>query len=250
MSNKRSPDSDCRNLSQVDYRVKEHPRAKHVHLKLSWQGDLEIVVPRGYDRRKIPSVIAEKRAWLTRARQHLHRVHEALPPDHFEAVPKTITLRALGERYRVRYAQAESQRIRVLARDSELLVAGAIDDGPACGSALRSWLHKKARQSLVPWLRQTSFALELPYEKAVVRRQKTRWGSCSAGAVISLNCKLLFTPPEQVHYLFVHELCHTRYLNHSRRYWALVKRHLPNYAELDAALKDAWRYVPAWVEDR
>jgi hypothetical protein len=131
--------------------------------------------------------------------------------------------------------------------NSALIVTGTVTDTETCVQGLHRWLRSKANETLLPWLRVTSEDLGLPYKKSIVRGQKTRWGSCSAKRVISLNYKLLFLPPELVHYLFVHELCHTRYLNHSARYWALVARKLPEYARLDAALKDSWRYVPAWA---
>jgi len=45
----------------------------------------------------------------------------------------------------------------------------------------------------------------------------------------------------------VHELCHTVHLNHSRRYWALVARHAPDYGEHEAELRRAAHYVPLWA---
>ena len=102
---------------------------------------------------------------------------------------------------------------------------------------------------MVPWLERTSDELELPFVRAIVRGQKTRWGSCSTQKTISLNYKLLFLPDELARYLFVHELCHTRHLNHSARFWRLVQSREPNYERLENQLTDAWRYVPLWAED-
>ena len=51
-----------------------------------------------------------------------------------------------------------------------------------------------------------------------------------------------------VHYVFIHELCHTLELNHSAKFWSLVEQWQPDYKRLDAELKDAWRLVPGWVE--
>jgi hypothetical protein len=80
-----------------------------------------------------------------------------------------------------------------------------------------------------------------------VRRQRTRWGSCSRAGTISINACLMFQSPDVVRYLFVHELCHTRHLNHSRSFWRLVARYEPAYEAREAALSQAWRIVPAWV---
>ena len=80
-----------------------------------------------------------------------------------------------------------------------------------------------------------------------VRRQRTRWGSCSTQGTISLNVCLLFQSPAVVRYLMVHELCHRRHMNHSRRFWALVESFEPDWKPLDVELLQGWRKVPAWV---
>jgi predicted metal-dependent hydrolase len=90
--------------------------------------------------------------------------------------------------------------------------------------------------------------IALPFEQVTVRGQKTLWASCSAKTNISLNYKLLFLPPELVRYVFIHELCHTIHLNHSRRFWALVAEKEPRYKQLDAELNKGWIYIPAWLE--
>jgi predicted metal-dependent hydrolase len=87
----------------------------------------------------------------------------------------------------------------------------------------------------------------LSYRRLAVRRQRTRWGSCSVPGTISLNCCLLFQRAEVLRYLLVHELAHVKHMNHSPRFWDLVARHCPNCRPLDRELLDGWRRVPSWV---
>ena len=60
---------------------------------------------------------------------------------------------------------------------------------------------------------------DLPFNKAKFRCQKTRWGSCSSRKNISLNINMCFLPKEQQDYLLLHELVHTKMMNHSKEYW-------------------------------
>ena len=64
---------------------------------------------------------------------------------------------------------------------------------------------------------------------------------------VSLNCCLMFQRPDVVRYLLLHELCHTRHMNHSLRFWQLVERFEPAHRALDRELLRGWQNVPAWV---
>ena len=48
-------------------------------------------------------------------------------------------------------------------------------------------------------------------------------------------------------YLLIHELSHTRHMNHSRAFWDCVGRFCPDYRQLDRQLLDGWRRVPSWL---
>ena len=73
--------------------------------------------------------------------------------------------------------------------------------------------------------------------KVFIKNQKTRWGSCSSKGNLNFNYKIIYLKPELANYLIVHELCHLRQLNHSKKFWALVAQQIPNYAKINKELK-------------
>ncbi|MGH8378739.1 MAG: M48 family metallopeptidase, partial [Gammaproteobacteria bacterium] len=164
------------------------------------------------------------------------------------SLPVEIDLYAIGEHWQVRYRQHPGTQVRVTAGGRLLTVYHAGDDESDCREALRRWLARCAREHLGVRAQRLGADAGFSYRRLQIRGQKSRWGSCSSNGTLSLNYKLLFLKPELVRYLLVHELAHTRVLDHSTRFWKLVARHEPRWREFDKELGEAWRDVPAWVE--
>jgi len=232
----------------ANYVVRQSRRAKRVSLKVTAKGVLEVVIPEGFDRSLIPGILREKRGWIERAIRRMEKRKAAAEDQPF--LPRRIALQAIGEVWDVTYRRTRSSRVTLTQRTPrQLALSGDVDHLAMCRAALRRWLARKARQHLVVWLRTMSKEEGLPFGKTTVRGQKTRWASCSARGTISINYKLLFVPSPLVRYVLIHELCHTRHMNHSPRFWALLKEKEPGYEELRRGMRAAWRHVPRWLQD-
>lgn len=232
-----------------DYQVRESARARHVSLRVSFQGALEVVVPTGFDRAEIPDILDRRRDWIAKTLKRIERQQAALPVEHLAEKPTALELRSRQETWQIHYADQPGRTLTLTqSAPQALTLAGAVEDGVAVRELLRSWLQRKARSEFAPWLQTLSQRCDLAYSRLSVRGQTTRWGSCSSKQAISLNYKLLFLPPSMVEYVLIHELCHTVHMNHSPAFWALVRRYCAGCDRAKADLKQAWQYVPRWVD--
>ena len=73
--------------------------------------------------------------------------------------------------------------------------------------------------------------------KINIKNQKTRWGSCSKKGNINFNYKIALLPERLSDYIIVHELCHLKEFNHSRKFWDLVSITIPDWLERRSELK-------------
>lgn len=226
------------------YRLRVSRRARRARIRVSLSGEVEVVVPQGFDLAMVPVFMRQQAAWLRRTLRRVHRSREA-HPEQGACLPERIELPAVGESWRVSYTADGVRRSSLLVSADAIVVCSVTDRESR--TLLRRWLTERGRQCLVPWLGEVSRELGLQYVKATVRGQRTRWGSCSARGTVSLNRNLLFLSPQLVRYLFVHELCHTQHLNHSPAFWGLVARMEPDFRSLERALTHAGAQVPRWA---
>ena len=98
--------------------------------------------------------------------------------------------------------------------------------------------RKVARKILCRRIGELAQLHNFVYNRVSIRKQKTRWGSCSTKNNINLNANLLHLPPELMDYVLLHELVHTRVKNHSKDFWDELATVVPNPRQVDRRLKD------------
>jgi predicted metal-dependent hydrolase len=227
-------------------RIRISPRARRLSIRVYPDARVEVVVPPRARPREVELFITAHREWIDSKRAVALRNR----PEPQPFPPATLDLRASSETWRLHQAGGEG-RLRLveatgMAGERILQVRGAASTDKLRGS-LRAWLLRAAHRVLAPRVAVLAASTGVDYAQVSIRRQRSRWGSCSARGTISLNCCLLFQRPEVVDYLIVHELMHVKHMNHSARFWQAVERNCPDWRALDRELVQGWRHVPRWV---
>ncbi|HEX6637646.1 MAG TPA: SprT family zinc-dependent metalloprotease [Steroidobacteraceae bacterium] len=224
-------------------RVRVSRRARRLSVRVYPDARVEVVAPVRARPREIERFVAAHREWIDEKRAQALRNRPA--PQVFP--PAEVELRCTRETFRLQLAGGAG-KLRLSERGSSaacvLRIAGS---SAGLRPALRAWLMRAARERLEPRVAALAAATGVSYARVSIRRQRSRWGSCSARGTISLNCCLLFQRPEVVDYLIIHELMHVSQMNHSAKFWRAVERHCADWRSLDRELLQGWRHVPRWV---
>ena len=96
---------------------------------------------------------------------------------------------------------------------------------------------KQAREYIVPKVDEYALKFWFTYNKIRITSATTRWGSCSSKKNLNFSYRLILAPKTAVDYVIVHELCHLRQMNHSKKFWAEVEAIMPEYKEHENWLK-------------
>ena len=98
-------------------------------------------------------------------------------------------------------------------------------------------LKEQTKKIVEPILKKYSSSMGVSYEKVSINSAKTRFGSCSSKKSLNFSFRLALYPYEAVEYVCVHELAHLKEMNHSKKFWQIVERYLPDYKERKKLLK-------------
>ncbi|MDD1651850.1 MAG: M48 family metallopeptidase [Methanomicrobiales archaeon] len=197
--------------------VTVHRRAvRLLRLRVMPDGTLTVTCPRHSD---VEGFLREKERWIRRKREEVLRL--AASPE--------------GSMHRILL----DGEFCALRHGSSCRTAGGI----VCyttPAALRRWLVGRLRSDLKERVAAQAARIGVRAPPLIIRRQRSRWASCSSRAGLSFNLRMAALSPMLRDYLVVHELVHLLEANHSTRYWDRVRDFWPQVDESEGELARFW----------
>ena len=158
--------------------------------------------------------------WVVKKKAEMRAV---IPPPQKQYQPGETFL-YLGKEYPLEVVPG--QHTKLILDDRFKIAESALGNAEL---VFQKWYRQQASQLIPERVKFFAELHQLPYEKIKITSARTRWGSCSPKNTLSFSWRLMLTPPEVIDYVIIHELAHTVHHNHSKRFWKLVEKLLPDF---------------------
>lgn len=203
-------------------------------LTITVERDRSVVVhaPEGVSDEKIKRVVNLKRQWIYEKIGHPQKYQDLPHPPGKELVSGESAL-YLGRQYRIEIVKTDLTEIQFSRR----FLIPAIQ-GSERAKALREWYIGKAREKIVPRVKQYARQLGVDVAEVKIVDNRYRWGSCTLKNNVNINWRLIKAPVFVIDYVIIHELAHLIEANHTPRFWNIVRAQAPTMDKAKAWLKE------------
>uniref|UniRef100_A0A7C4PGQ8 M48 family peptidase n=1 Tax=Anaerolinea thermolimosa TaxID=229919 RepID=A0A7C4PGQ8_9CHLR len=216
------------------YRLIRSPR-KSIAIEIRPDGEVWVRAPLHASKVVIEALLTQKEAWITQNRETMLRLLQADSPPRFLAGESFLYL---GKEFTLTF----SNELESVSLGEGIIVLPEKDRSRA-RDVLMGWYKTEARRILIPLVDQLGSRVGTTPTRVRLSNASKRWGSCSASGTLSLNWRLVMTPPKAMTYVIFHELAHTLIPNHSRAFWKLVASWQEDYQVQRTWLKEMGKRI-------
>lgn len=197
---------------------------KNARLRVCEDGSVQLFVPIAFTDEDVEKLLEKKAKWIASKRQFFEQ------KTKIQLRRNEILL--FGNRYAYFYSSKYENKVVVNHESKTIQAKRDLLDA----TVQEKWLKSVARKYILARAETLSEALLLPYNKLYIRSQKRKWGNCSKEKNISINWRVIKAPEFVIDYIIIHELCHTIIMNHSARFYTLLRSHCPDGEQAQAWL--------------
>lgn len=203
---------------------------KTLTLKIDKNGKLIVMAPKKMPLEHIFKFIKEKESWIIKKQTEITSTRN-LNNDLFNY----NSILFLGKKYEIVFIKNQKE---IVLTNNALCVPNNYNlSTEKLSKALKKWFIFNANQLLIQRFNEINKVLKLNFNNLSIINSKAKWGMCDNKKNLYLNYKLIMLSHDLIDYVIVHELMHLIELNHSKNFWAEVKKVLPDYKDRQKVLK-------------
>jgi predicted metal-dependent hydrolase len=195
------------------------PKRRSFKLEIDNQVNITLRVPNATSKEDIKNFIDSNADWIE---QTITKV-EAKPQFIRKYEPSEQFL-FLGQTYPLVYS---SEANHIFKYDGERFVVS--ENITNIKHYFENFYKAKARTIIKARVIDIASKLGIKFNKLRITSATSRWGSCNSRGNVNFSWRLIMAPPMVIDYVIIHEFCHLFEFNHSKKFWALVERMMPDY---------------------
>ena len=205
-------------------------------------GRVRVAAPHRLDEEAIRLTVIQRLPWIRKQRQQLQDADRQTE----RRMVSGETHYVWGERYRLDSSRVGRSGVKLVGK-TLWLAAPAGTDGGAKKAVLDRWYRRELKTALPALIAKWEPIIGERVEKVVVRRMKTKWGTCqTATRAIWINPELAKKNPRCLEYIIVHEMIHLIERTHNERFIELMDLHLPDWRARRDELNEAPLAAEEW----
>lgn len=201
--------------------TKQSNRAKRIQIRIH-KGQVLLVYPSGGCKNKAIEFFQNNQTFINKQLAKQHKIDFS----------HGSTIKILGKEYMMVHSGNLPGGV-IINEDKIVIYGGKTNLEYRLKNFLAFILDQKIKEIALDAAKQ----LHVSFNKISIKETYTRWGSCSSKGNLSFSLKLVFLDEEILKYVVVHEVCHLKEMNHSKKFWGLVESLYPAWREASAFLK-------------
>jgi len=206
--------------NSIKINVRTSRKARRLRLVSGING-VEAIVPVDYRAEELQSFVSSRKDWIIKTSQYYSRLKErcgGIEPD---------TIYFLGSKYH--FHVVKDKKTSAVVSEAMKVITFHMADRRRYKEEMQEWYKEQIGKVIAERLPLLAGRLNMKFGKVSIKSQKSRWASCSKKGNMNFNLLLAAAPPEVIDYVIIHELSHLIEMDHSSRFWQLVKEADPEY---------------------
>jgi predicted metal-dependent hydrolase len=214
----------------ISYRIEHNTRSQNIRIKILADGEVVVTAPRICPTFLIDRFVKSHMAWIE---EHVAKM-KSRPAAKKKA---NNTIDVFGKTYHRVIEDSLEEKIGVRIVGQDLRINPVSQTPTSIEKSLNQFLKSTAEKYITPRTHQLAQKMKITFNNLSYKSQKTRWGSCSSQGNLNFNWRLVHCPPAVIDYVIIHELAHRKQMNHSNKFWDIVRQYDPEYLKHRGWLK-------------
>ena len=213
---------------EIPYRIRKSKNRKTVEIRILDSGEVLVAAPSFVDEKRIKEFVETKKGWILEKLSLNQKRREQR--EYLKGY-----LHCLGKAYRKEILMTEGEEGVFLEGDWAQIFLHREENE----ETVTLGFYEKQGERVIQKLQEKWYDKFFSHPEWIrFKKQRSVWGTCTAKNRIYLNQGLLKASFPVIEYVFIHEMCHLKVKDHSKRFWQEVGRYCPNYKEAERYLKE------------